>query len=516
MELNEIQNMWAQYDKKLAENTRLNKEILKRMLLAKPEKRLQWMRIKAGYRMLTPLLLLIPLLWVDFDFQFTINFFIGLGMFMAVCVYTYIGDVKCFLLIRKINSSEAVLSIKKKIAELEKRISGQPKDIKEAEMKLKQRESEWKALEKQLRSDILSFKKQSEQADLQLKRLALKSPAKNQNSSASASTSASSSERRLSFTGRTYSSQSEEMKQKNEAIHIHEATITELTKQVDSLKKTVDEMTEAKHEQELRYMEESKATQEAHQAVIEQLNLQIKSVSDDLEKALKVLQQEKDNHNREISNLKLELAECCEKCESYEERFKLSRRSPNFKLKSKEGDEETHLLRKQLMDAQDNLRKEKLRNKLSMKSALQTVEKMIVERDTLKRGIEDAKLSGVMVGHSKEIVTIRDKKYEVMCDRQGKEIESLKTELEEARTIKLALERQLKAHGPSRSDDGSGRIAQLEHMINSASTEVEQLRLRVNELMSREFDLRTRVSSRDEEIRLLNIALAHYKRKNFV
>jgi hypothetical protein len=120
MELNEIQNMWAQYDKKLAENTRLNKEILKRMLLAKPEKRLQWMRIKAGYRMLTPLLLLIPLLWVDFDFQFTINFFIGLGMFMAVCVYTYIGDVKCFLLIRKINSSEAVLSIKKKIAELEK------------------------------------------------------------------------------------------------------------------------------------------------------------------------------------------------------------------------------------------------------------------------------------------------------------------------------------------------------------------------------------------------------------
>ena len=32
MELIELQNIWQQYDKKLSENTRLNKEILKMML----------------------------------------------------------------------------------------------------------------------------------------------------------------------------------------------------------------------------------------------------------------------------------------------------------------------------------------------------------------------------------------------------------------------------------------------------------------------------------------------------
>ena len=48
MELTELQNLWKEYDKKISENTRLNKEILKLMLLSKPQRKLNWIIIKAG------------------------------------------------------------------------------------------------------------------------------------------------------------------------------------------------------------------------------------------------------------------------------------------------------------------------------------------------------------------------------------------------------------------------------------------------------------------------------------
>jgi acyl-ACP thioesterase len=53
MELIELQNIWVQYDKKLTDNTRLNKEILRRMLISKPEKRLNWIKISAGFNLIS-------------------------------------------------------------------------------------------------------------------------------------------------------------------------------------------------------------------------------------------------------------------------------------------------------------------------------------------------------------------------------------------------------------------------------------------------------------------------------
>ena len=50
MELLELQNIWQEYDKKISENTRLNKEILRLMLISKPQKRLNWIKIKAGFK----------------------------------------------------------------------------------------------------------------------------------------------------------------------------------------------------------------------------------------------------------------------------------------------------------------------------------------------------------------------------------------------------------------------------------------------------------------------------------
>ncbi len=120
MELTELQNIWQEYDKKISENTRLNKEILRLILLEKPQKRLNWIKIKAGAWIFSPVLFIFLVLILNVQFNVSIRFFIGLGLFLSVYLLNYFWDIKYFTLIRKIDFTIPVLSIKRVIAELEK------------------------------------------------------------------------------------------------------------------------------------------------------------------------------------------------------------------------------------------------------------------------------------------------------------------------------------------------------------------------------------------------------------
>jgi hypothetical protein len=120
MELTELQNIWQQYDKKLSESTRLNKEILRLMLLSKPRTQLNWIKIKAGFFILSPILFVMFLLVLNVQFYLSINFYIGLSLFLPIYSITYIWDIRYFKLVRTIDFSKSVLFIKKQIAELEK------------------------------------------------------------------------------------------------------------------------------------------------------------------------------------------------------------------------------------------------------------------------------------------------------------------------------------------------------------------------------------------------------------
>ena len=120
MELSELQNIWQDYDKKISQNTRLNKEILRLMLISKPRRRLNWIKIRAGYDILSPLIFVIALLVLNVQFYISISFYIGLALFLPVYTITYIWDIKYFKLIRKIDFSMPVLTLKKDITQLEK------------------------------------------------------------------------------------------------------------------------------------------------------------------------------------------------------------------------------------------------------------------------------------------------------------------------------------------------------------------------------------------------------------
>jgi hypothetical protein len=116
MEFTELQNMWQQYDKKVSENIRLNKEILKKMVISKTEKRLTRIKLESGIRLIIPLLLL-PLLLLH-KFQFTNT--LGLYLFIGLFILAYFFRIKHYLMAAKINFSNPVSLIKKEIIELKK------------------------------------------------------------------------------------------------------------------------------------------------------------------------------------------------------------------------------------------------------------------------------------------------------------------------------------------------------------------------------------------------------------
>jgi hypothetical protein len=120
MELSELQNLWQEYDKNRSENTRINKKILRLILLEKPRKRLNWIKLKAGTWLFSPVLFVFLILILDVQFNLSTRFFIGLGLFLPVIVITYFWDIKYFTLIRGIDFTMPVLSIKKVITEIQK------------------------------------------------------------------------------------------------------------------------------------------------------------------------------------------------------------------------------------------------------------------------------------------------------------------------------------------------------------------------------------------------------------
>jgi hypothetical protein len=109
MELIELQNIWQQYDKKLSENTRLNKEILKMML-----------KSKAAFNLILPIVLILGILVPRVEFRNETSFYIGFLLFGPFALLTYYWAIRYYLLITKIDFNQSITTIKKNIKEVEK------------------------------------------------------------------------------------------------------------------------------------------------------------------------------------------------------------------------------------------------------------------------------------------------------------------------------------------------------------------------------------------------------------
>jgi hypothetical protein len=120
MELTELQNMWQQYDKKISENTRLNKEILKMMLKSKPERKVTWIKLKAAFNLIFPIVIILAILVPGVEFRNEAGFFVGFLLFVPFALLTYYWGIRYYLLINKIDFNNSIATTKKNIKEVEK------------------------------------------------------------------------------------------------------------------------------------------------------------------------------------------------------------------------------------------------------------------------------------------------------------------------------------------------------------------------------------------------------------
>ena len=121
MEFTELQAMWQQYDARIAENTRINKEILRRMLMAKPERRINCVMLQtwAGL-LLMPFILLLIFTSPSVRFSSGIKLYIGILLFGGGCIISYSRSIKQLQLLRKINFTNPVVTTRKSINETER------------------------------------------------------------------------------------------------------------------------------------------------------------------------------------------------------------------------------------------------------------------------------------------------------------------------------------------------------------------------------------------------------------
>ncbi len=120
MEINELQMLWQQQNNHILENTRINKEVLKRILIMKPEKRINREKIKSWINLISPIALVIFIFIPNFHYRDTVIYITGLLMFVTVFFLIYYWQMTYFFLLRKVDFSATIVSIKKQIATLEK------------------------------------------------------------------------------------------------------------------------------------------------------------------------------------------------------------------------------------------------------------------------------------------------------------------------------------------------------------------------------------------------------------
>ena len=120
MEWTELQALWQQYDARIAENTRINKEILKRMLRAKPERRINWITLKEGANMLLmPIVLLLVFTLVPFKYNHGLALYLGIFLYGGGVLVSYYWSLKYFMLLRKIDFTHPVTTTRKNLKQLE-------------------------------------------------------------------------------------------------------------------------------------------------------------------------------------------------------------------------------------------------------------------------------------------------------------------------------------------------------------------------------------------------------------
>ncbi len=120
MELSELQKIWNTHSLKVAENTKINKRILKEMLIRKPSKTINWIKLKAIYQLIAGVVILI-LFFKDVKLRDPgLGLYIGITLLALLLLFSFIRGLKSVMLLISINMANPILIVKGTLLKFQK------------------------------------------------------------------------------------------------------------------------------------------------------------------------------------------------------------------------------------------------------------------------------------------------------------------------------------------------------------------------------------------------------------
>jgi len=120
MELDELKNTWLQHEKQLVESTRINKELIKSLLIKHADKRIDWLRIRTLSSLILPLIGIVFIVIPRIQFTFDFKSILGLVLFGSLTVLSYIWLIRFYLYIEKINLEDPITKASREVRTAEK------------------------------------------------------------------------------------------------------------------------------------------------------------------------------------------------------------------------------------------------------------------------------------------------------------------------------------------------------------------------------------------------------------
>ena len=120
MELDELKTIWSQHEKLLIEHTEINTGLLKKLLVANAEKRIDWIKVRTLASLILPLILIVFIVVPRIEITLKFNVVLGFVLFVPLYVLSYLWALRLYLLIERLDFNESVLTVSKQLRIVEK------------------------------------------------------------------------------------------------------------------------------------------------------------------------------------------------------------------------------------------------------------------------------------------------------------------------------------------------------------------------------------------------------------
>lgn len=120
MEISELKSLWAKYDLQLVEHTKVNKRILREMLIKRPLKTINWLKINGLYQLFAGIIIIALFFKTTKHRDPGVELYCGSFLLFALCFFSFFRSIKYFFMLKGVNMAGDLVRAKKQLIDIQK------------------------------------------------------------------------------------------------------------------------------------------------------------------------------------------------------------------------------------------------------------------------------------------------------------------------------------------------------------------------------------------------------------